>query len=44
MKTKNNPNFQIFERNLYFEEKPLTFLEKIRDSIRYFLENAENFF
>ena len=41
MKTKNNPNLQIFERNIYFEEKPQTFLEKIRNSIRYFLENAE---
>lgn len=41
MKTQNNPNFQATERNLFFEEKPQTFLEKITESIRYFLDNAE---
>lgn len=41
MKTQNENSFPFYERNLHRKPEPPTFLEKITESIRYFLENAE---
>lgn len=42
MKTQNTTNFQYSESTAtHFEEEPQSFLEKITERIRYFLDNAE---
>lgn len=41
MNTQNNSQLQLSNRNFSETQNSKTLLDKIRESIRYFLENAE---
>ena len=41
MKTTNSTHFEFSINETQTEQKPESFLDKVKESIRYFLDNAE---